>query len=171
MLFQIVATLLPLLLQMPRQVSDIVSYMVVDNRYTALAFTQACTHTVLARINARTCAHTHARAHGHVQLCALARARARAYTQMHARILSHLRACVHTDADACAHTQTHTRSCVHANICALTHPHTRACAYMQMHARILSHRRACVHTDADACAHTQTPVSYTHLTLPTNIAV
>ena len=32
MLFQIVATLLPLLLQMPRQVSDIINYMVVDNR-------------------------------------------------------------------------------------------------------------------------------------------
>ncbi|XP_076443272.1 serine/threonine-protein kinase ATR-like isoform X2 [Babylonia areolata] len=32
MLFQIVATLLPLLLQMPRQVSEIISYMVVDNR-------------------------------------------------------------------------------------------------------------------------------------------
>ncbi|KAK7116236.1 hypothetical protein V1264_001954 [Littorina saxatilis] len=32
MLFQIVATLLPLLLQMPRQVADIISYMVVDNR-------------------------------------------------------------------------------------------------------------------------------------------
>ncbi|KAL8622805.1 hypothetical protein ACOMHN_026926 [Nucella lapillus] len=31
MLFQIVATLLPLLLQMPRQVSDIINYMVVDN--------------------------------------------------------------------------------------------------------------------------------------------
>ena len=32
MLFQIVATLLPLLLQMPRQVADIINYMVVDNR-------------------------------------------------------------------------------------------------------------------------------------------
>jgi hypothetical protein len=36
MLFQIVATLLPLLQEMPRQVADIITYMVVDNRCVEL---------------------------------------------------------------------------------------------------------------------------------------
>ena len=64
--------------------------------------------------------------------------------------------CAHTH----THTYTHTHTLHHAHARAHTHTHTHTHAHTHTHTR--THART--HTHTTPC----TPVSYTHLTLPTN---